>query len=103
MFSPLFFFLLFPFFFPRMSNKVRLLQLVGLEDSKVLRASLLSGAGLSPYSGLARGAFLRAFLSRAFPVPGTNSVPSAVWKVSFSFSLLFFLLLFIKCVFIHFS
>jgi hypothetical protein len=36
---------------------------------------------MAPNSGLTASNFLRAFLYKGLPVPGTGSVPSAVWKV----------------------
>ena len=55
-------------------------QLVGLEDSKIFRSELLSAAGLAPLSGLSMRNFARAFVSKQLAVPGSSSVPSAVWK-----------------------
>eukprot|EP00613_Pedinella_sp_CCMP2098_P075369 CAMPEP_0171913542 /NCGR_PEP_ID=MMETSP0993-20121228/11786_1 /TAXON_ID=483369 /ORGANISM="non described non described, Strain CCMP2098" /LENGTH=369 /DNA_ID=CAMNT_0012547539 /DNA_START=51 /DNA_END=1156 /DNA_ORIENTATION=+ len=55
-------------------------QVVGLEDAKRLRSDLLSGAGKPPSTGLNLRNFLAGFLHKGTPVPGTGSVPSAVWK-----------------------
>jgi hypothetical protein len=54
--------------------------LAGLEDAKKLRNDLLSAAGCAPFSGLSSRNFARAFVSKHLPVPGSASVPSAVWR-----------------------
>ena len=65
-----------------------LLQTVcGLEDSKKFRADLVSasleakqGSLVDRQRGLSWSEFLAAFTSANLPVPGSSSVPSAVWK-----------------------